>query len=130
MSDSGPQIERKTRRDVAVLLTQLHYAGLLTVMMLLLNVTGCAKKTAKPPAPPEVVVATVQQQDVPIFGEWVSQLNGPINAVITPKVQGYLLAQNYSNGSIVTKGQLLFQIDPRPFQASLDQAKADVQRAE
>jgi len=99
-------------------------------MVLLVNVTGCAKKTAKPPGPPEVGVATVQQQDVPIFGEWVSQLNGPINAVITPKVQGYLLTQNYSNGSIVTKGQLLFQIDPRPFQAALEQATADVQRAQ
>ncbi|HKF01841.1 MAG TPA: efflux RND transporter periplasmic adaptor subunit [Candidatus Sulfotelmatobacter sp.] len=130
MSDSGPQIECKTRRDVLVRLTQPHYACLLTLMVLLVNVTGCAKKTAKPPGPPEVVVATVQQQDVPIFGEWVSQLNGPINAVITPKVQGYLLTQNYSNGSIVTKGQLLFQIDPRPFQAALEQATADVQRAQ
>ncbi len=130
MRDSGPQFERKTRRDVPVLLSRQRHACLLTLAILLVHVTGCAKKTAKPPGPPEVVVAAVQQQDVPIFGEWVAQLNGPINAVITPKVQGYLLTQNYSNGSIVTKGQLLFQIDPRPFQAALDQAKADVERAE
>src|SRR5215469_8707321 len=130
MSDSGPQIECKTRRDVLVRLTQPHYACLLTLMVLLVNVTGCAKKTAKPPGPPEVGVAVVQQQDVPIYGEWVAQLNGPINAVITPKVQGYLLTQDYKNGSFVTKGQLLFQVDPRPFQAALEQAKADVERTE
>ena len=68
------------------------------------------------------------QQDVPVYGEWVAQLNGPVNADITPKVQGYLLSQNYVNGSLVRKGQLLFQIDPRPFQAALDQAKAEVER--
>ena len=123
-------MERTTRRDAAVLLAGRQYACLLVLALLLIGLTGCAKKAAKPPGPPEVVVAPVQQQDVPIYGEWVAQLNGPINAAITPKVQGYLLTQNYSNGSIVTKGQLLFQIDPRPFQAALDQAKADVQKAE
>ena len=90
---------------------------------------GCSDKAAPAPAaPPEVVVAPVMQQDVPVYGEWVAQLNGPVNADITPKVQGYLLSQNYVNGSLVKKGQLLFQIDPRPFQASLDQAKAEVER--
>jgi membrane fusion protein (multidrug efflux system) len=68
-------------------------------------------------------------RDVPVFGESVAQLNGPVNADITPKVQGYLLTQNYVNGSFVQKGQLLFQIDPRPFEAALDQAKAEVERA-
>jgi membrane fusion protein (multidrug efflux system) len=68
--------------------------------------------------------------DVPIYGEWVAQLNGPVNADITPKVQGYLLKQTYVNGSLVTKGQLLFEIDRRPFEAALDQAKAGVARAE
>lgn len=91
--------------------------------------TGCDKKEATvAPPPPEVVVAQVQQQDVPVYGEWVAQLNGPVNAEITPKVQGYLLTQNYVNGAIVRKGQLLFQIDPRPFQAALDQTKAEVTR--
>ena len=94
------------------------------------QLTGCAKKSAPPPTPPEVVVAPVQQQDVPIFGEWVAQLNGPINAAIMPKIQGYLLSQDYVNGSLVRKGQLLFQIDPRPFQAALDQAMAEVDRTE
>lgn len=130
MSESALQIERKAYGDVPVLSTRQRSGCLLILTMLLASVTGCAKKAPKPPGPPEVVVAPVQQQDVPIFGEWVAQLNGPVNAVITPKVQGYLLTQNYSNGSIVTKGQLLFQIDPRPFQAALEQAVADVERAE
>jgi membrane fusion protein (multidrug efflux system) len=72
----------------------------------------------------------VEQRDVPVYGEWVAQLNGPINSDITPKVQGYLLTQDYVNGSMVKKGQLLFQVDPRPLQAALDQAKAEVGRAD
>ena len=130
MSDSGLRIERTAHRDVKVPLVAQRLGWLLILTATSVYVTGCAKKTVKPPGPPEVVVASVQQQDVPIFGEWVSQLNGPINAVITPKVQGYLLTQNYSNGSIVAKGQLLFQIEPRPFQAALEQATADVERAQ
>ena len=91
---------------------------------------GCSKKEAKPALqPPDVEVADVVEQDVPVYGEWVAQLNGPVNADITPKVQGYLLSQNYVNGSFVKKDQLLFQIDPRPLVAALDQAKADVERA-
>jgi len=100
--------------------------GLLLVLLLI----GCGKNEPKPTAqPPEVQVADVLEQDVPVYGEWVAQLNGPVNADITPKVQGYLLRQNYVNGSFVKKGQLLFEIDPRPFEAALDQAKADVERA-
>jgi membrane fusion protein, multidrug efflux system len=97
----------------------------------LLNTAGCGDKEEKPQAgPPEVLVAEVTQKDVAIFSEWVATLNGPVNADITPKVQGYLLQQNYLNGALVRKGQLLFEIDPRPFVASLDQAKADVARAQ
>ena len=76
--------------------------------------------------PPEVLVAEVAQQNVPIFEEWVAQLNGPVNAEITPKVQGYLLRQDYQNGYFVKKGQLLFELDPRQYQAALEQAKAEV----
>ena len=86
-----------------------------------LLLTACEKPPAPAaPGPPDVQVVEVTQQDVPIFREWVAQLNGPINADITPKVQGYLLTQNYNNGFFVKKGQLLFQIDPRPFQTQLD----------
>lgn len=88
------------------------------------------KKEAPKPTPPEVLVADVVQQDVPIYEQWVSTLNGPVNADITPKVQGYLLKQNYVNGSFVKKGQLLFEIDPRQYEAALDKAKADVARAQ
>jgi len=104
---------------------------LLVLTAVLSSVVGCAKKQEKPQAgPPEVLVTEVTQKDVAIFEEWVATLNGPINADITPKVQGYLLTQNYQNGGLVKKGQLLFEIDPRPFAASLDQAKADVARAQ
>jgi membrane fusion protein (multidrug efflux system) len=101
------------------------------VALLLTTLIGCAEKEAPaPPAPPEVTVAAVLQQDVPIYNEWVAQLNGPVNAEITPKVQGYLLKQDYQNGYFVTKGQLLFELDPRQYEAALDAAKAAVARAE
>jgi membrane fusion protein (multidrug efflux system) len=94
---------------------------------LFVSLVGCAKKEEAPkPGPPEVQVTEAVQQDVPLYQEWVAQLNGPINADITPKVQGYLLTQNYQNGFFVKKGQLMFEIDPRPFVAALDQAKAQV----
>jgi membrane fusion protein, multidrug efflux system len=96
-------------------------------MCLLLSCAGCEKKEAGPvPSPPEVEVTGVVQRDVPIYQEWVAQLNGQVNADITPKVQGYLLKRDYSEGFFVRKGQLLYEIDPRPFVASLDQAKAQV----
>ena len=92
---------------------------------------GCEKKEPPPkPGPPEVLVAPVAEQNVPIFNEWVAQLNGPVNADITPKVQGYLLRQNYQNGYFVTKGQLLFDLDPRQYQAAVDQAKATLERTQ
>jgi membrane fusion protein (multidrug efflux system) len=103
----------------------------LPVLLLVLFLTACEeKKEAPKPMPPEVLVADVVQQDVPIYEQWVATLNGPVNADITPKVQGYLLKQNYTNGSFVKNGQLLFEIDPRPFIASLDQAKAQVAQAQ
>ena len=104
--------------------------GLLAVVAVLL-LGACAKKeVAGPPPPPEVHVVLVEQRDVPVHGEWVARLDGPVNSDITPKVQGYLLSQDYVNGAFVKKGQLLFHIDPRPFQASLDESKAAVARAE
>jgi multidrug efflux pump subunit AcrA (membrane-fusion protein) len=95
------------------------------------GLVGCSEKEAPaPPAPPEVTVATVVQQDVPIYNEWVAQLNGPVNAEITPKVQGYLLKQEYQNGFFVKQGQRLFELDPRQYEAALDAAKASVAMAE
>src|SRR5271157_512047 len=110
---------RRQRNRNAIIL------GLFALALLLL--TACEKKEEKPKAgPPEVLVSEVVQQDVPIVNEWVAQLNGPINADITPKVQGYLLKQDYQNGFFVKKGQLLFELDPRQYQASVEQAKAQV----
>ena len=71
---------------------------------------------------PDVMVADVEQRDLPIEREWVGTLDGMVNASIKAEVTGYLLRQAYTEGSLVHKGQLLFEIDPRPFQAAVDQA--------
>jgi RND family efflux transporter MFP subunit len=100
-------------------------------LFLFTGLVGCSEKEAPAlPAPPEVTVAAVVQQDVPIYNDWVAQLNGPVNAEITPKVQGYLLKQEYQNGFFVKKGQRLFELDPRQYEAALDAARASVARAE
>jgi membrane fusion protein (multidrug efflux system) len=79
--------------------------------------------------PPDVEVAQVQQQDVPIYGEWIGTLDGLVNADVRAQVTGYLLRQGYQEGAFVKKGQLLFEIDPRPFQAALDQAEGQLAQA-
>lgn len=93
---------------------------------------GCTGKqqaqTAPPPLP--VGVATVQQQTVPIYGEWVASLQGYVNANIQPQVSGYLIRQNYREGSVVHKGDVLFEIDPRPFEAALGQAEGQLAQAQ
>jgi len=92
---------------------------------------GCQSQKAAGPLPvPEVQVAAVEQKDVPIYGEWVATLDGYVNAQIQPQVTGYIVNQTYKEGSFVRKGQILFQIDPRPFQAILDQTKAQLAQAE
>ena len=81
-------------------------------------------------APPEVEVAAVEQRDLPVKREWVGTLDGMVNAAIKAQVTGYLLRQNYAEGSFVRKGQLLFEIDPRPFQAAADQATGQLAQAQ
>ena len=96
-------------------------------------VVGCSTNTSKaaPAAPPLTVeVATVLQQDTPIYSEWVATLDGYVNAQIQPHVSGYIVKQNYREGSVVRKGDVLFEIDPRLFRAALDQAKAQLAQAE
>ena len=97
-----------------------------------LVLAGCTSSTKAASAlpPPVVEVATVVQQDTPIYSEWVATLDGYVNAQIQPRVAGYLIKQNYKEGSVVRKGQVLFEIDPRPFKAALDQAKAQLAQAE
>jgi membrane fusion protein (multidrug efflux system) len=104
--------------------------------LLLLGVSlfgiGCREKNAQAGNPPavEVQVVQVEQKDVPIYGEWIGTLDGLVNADVRAQVTGYLLKQGYMEGSLVKKGQLLFEIDPRPFQAALDQAKAQLIQAQ
>src|SRR6201982_718688 len=92
---------------------------------------GCQNQSAAAPVPPpEVEVAAVVQKSVPIYGEWVATLDGYVNAQIQPQVSGYIIQQSYKEGSFVRKAQPLFRIDPRPFQAILDQAKAQLAQAQ
>jgi RND family efflux transporter MFP subunit len=105
----------------------------LLAAVLFLNAVGCSNskvRAAAPPPPPVVQVAAVIQKDVPVQGEWVGTLDGYVNAQIQPQVSGYLIRQDYHEGAFVTKGQLLFEIDPRSFQATLDQAKGLLAQAQ
>ena len=104
----------------------------LVAMLLVLALSGCSGTSSAagaPPAPPEVEVARVEQRDVPIYRQWIGTLDGMVNAAIKAQVTGYLLTQNYTEGSFVKKGQLLFEIDPRPFQAALEQAQGQLSQA-
>jgi RND family efflux transporter MFP subunit len=103
------------------------------ILMLALGVfpSSCNRGRAATATPtPEVEVATVQQRDVPVYSEWVATLDGYVNAEIRPQVSGYIIKQNYTEGSLVRKGQVLFEIDPRPFTAALDRAKGDLAQAQ
>ncbi len=92
--------------------------------------TGCAKKETVQAAPPEVEVTNVIQQDIPLYTECISTLDGYVNAQIQPQVTGYLLSQNYREGSVVHRGQVLFELDQRPFQAALEQTKGQLAQAQ
>jgi membrane fusion protein (multidrug efflux system) len=109
-------------------------AGLLSIAVLsiaALMLSGCQQQRAAMAMPaPEVEVATVLVQDVPITKEWVGTLDGRVNAQIRGQVSGLLMKQNYTEGSFVRTGQLLFEIDPRPFQAALNLAKGSLAQAE
>jgi len=94
----------------------------------MLLATGCHKASVAPPSPPLVQVITVTPTNVPIFEEWIGTLEGYVNAQIHAQVTGYLVTQNYAEGNPVKQGDLLFQIDPRPFQATLDQARAKLEQ--
>jgi RND family efflux transporter MFP subunit len=91
--------------------------------------SGCGQ-APPPPKPPDVEVTEVVQRDVPVYGEWVATLDGYVNAQIKPQVTGYLIKQNYREGSFVRKNQVLWEIDPRPFQAELDKTKGQLAQAQ
>jgi len=114
------------RRDNERMKTKFAWATPLIILATCL--AACSRKEQAGPPPPTVVVATVTLRDVPVVKEGVTTLDGFINANINAQVQGYLISRNYKEGSAVKKGDLLFQIDPRPFEASLAQAKATLAR--
>lgn len=100
--------------------------------LLLFPLSGCSKEEKKAAAaqPPSVEVAEVVQKDVPTYSQWVGTLDGLVNATIRAQIQGYLIKQNYREGDSVRKGQVLFEIDPREYQAALEQAKAVLKQAQ
>jgi membrane fusion protein, multidrug efflux system len=92
--------------------------------------SGCTKENAPPVVrPPQVVVATVEQQNVPIFGEWIGRLDGSANVDIRARVQGYVQEIGFNEGTVVKEGDLLVRIDSRPYEAALAQAKAELAQA-
>ena len=114
-----PNTKRSMNRSLACL------AGLL-----LIGLASCEKKaSAPPPPPPRVTVTPIIQEDVLVMRNWVGLLNGYQNADIKAQVTGYLMTQDYKEGSLVKKGEVLFTIDKRPFQAALAQAQADYAKA-
>lgn len=106
-------------------------AGLLSISCSFLSGCGSKSVSAKStPAAIPVSVVTAEQTDVPVMGEWVGTLDGYVDAQIQPQANGYLIRQDYREGSQVEKGQVLFEIDPRPFEAALQQAKGQLGQAQ
>jgi membrane fusion protein (multidrug efflux system) len=129
MSRSAAITETLTTRP-AVRQTLTVLACILAITPML-AVTGCSKANAALKLPDtEVLVATPVERDVPMQNEWVATTDGYVNAEIRPQVSGYIVKQDYKEGAFVHKGEVLFEIDPRPFQATLDRAKADLAQAE
>lgn len=123
-----PRLSRTEARALQALALALLLSLSLTPL------TGCqtshAATARRAMGPMPVSVVRVRQADVPLTGQWVGTLDGYVNAQIQPQVSGYLVKQEYREGSKVARGQVLFQIDPRPFQAVVDQAEAQVRQAQ
>jgi membrane fusion protein, multidrug efflux system len=109
----------------------LRCSALVGSCLALLLAAGCGKEQkAAPPPPPAVEVSEVIRKDVPVYMEWVGTTDGLVNATIQAQVTGYLVKQNYREGEFVKKGRVLFEIDPRTFQAAVDAAKGSLAQAE
>ncbi len=109
--------------------TKLRHACVLVIVAVSsvsFLISGCNREQKGNNPPPTVQVADVAQKNVPMYSEWIGTTDGMVNAVIRAQVQGYLIKQNYHEGDFVRKGQILFEIDPRTFQAALDQAKGQL----
>jgi RND family efflux transporter MFP subunit len=134
----GPELSRPRHgKETAMncrrtLVPSWRIGGVLAILTLSVAIfsAGCAKKEAPQATVPEVEVAPVTQQDVPLYTECIATLDGYVNAQIQPQVTGYLMKQNYAEGTVVHKGQILFEIDPRPFDAALQQAKGQLAGAD
>ncbi len=100
---------------------------LVAIILLLFIAMGCSKGPQEAPPAPAVEVTTVIQKDVPVYREWIGTLDGMVNATIRAQVQGYLIKQNYREGDFVKSGQVLFEIDPRTFQAALEMAQGQLE---
>jgi RND family efflux transporter MFP subunit len=126
------QAEHNKCADSLAMISRKHPWFACCVVGLLLLSEACENKSvsAAPGAPPTVQVVEVAQRDVPVYHEWIATLDGYVNAVIQPQVSGYLVQQNYREGALIHKNDVLFKIDPRPFQAILDQAKAQLAQGE
>ena len=107
----------------------LGFCSFLPVLLAGLLLLGCGKEEKVQPQAPIVEVVEVTQKDVPVHGEWVGTLDGSVNATIRAQVSGYLIKQNYKEGDVVKKDQVLFEIDPREYQAALAQTKSALQQS-
>jgi RND family efflux transporter MFP subunit len=113
-------------------LKHMAWASGALVAAILVNVVARsgAKASVQAPSAPVVQIAAVEQKDVPAYGEWIGTLTGQVNADVKAQVSGYLLKRDYKEGSLVHKGEPLFEIDPRPFRAALDQAKGQLEQSQ
>jgi len=104
--------------------------GLIVLALIVAVLRPSKKALGAQSGTPDVEVVQVQKEDVPIYAEWIGTLDGLVNADVRAQVTGYLSKQGYQEGAFVNQGQLLFQIDPRPFQAALDQAQGQLAQAQ
>jgi membrane fusion protein (multidrug efflux system) len=128
-------IPHDTRRTNSLVRNQATWVALIATLIFSVGlISGCkpvasARAAGQPPAL-RVSVVKAQEKDVSITGEWVGTLDGYVNAQIQPQANGYLVRQDYREGSQVRQGQVLFEIDPRPFDAALQQAQGQLEQAE
>jgi RND family efflux transporter MFP subunit len=130
-----PEVERESNHTRPASYSRpqrlLLLLALSSILGLCSALAGCGRSQAAIKLPDtEVLVAHPVQQDIAVHSEWVAQLDGYVNADIRPQVSGYIISQHYKEGSVVSKGQVLFEIDPRPFQAALDGAEGGLAQAE
>lgn len=114
-------------KDKEIKLRRACVLAVIAVSSISFLISSCSREQKGNPAPPTVQVAQVVRQNVPAFTEWIGTTDGKVNATIRAQVQGYLIKQHYREGDFVKKGQILFEIDPRTFQAALDQAKGQLE---